>query len=344
MALQIQEITNKETWEKILMECDGKTFLQSWNWGEFNLLESNKIWRWGIYGDGELVAVALIVKITAKRGTFLFVPHGPVVKLKIESQKLKVFELLAIELWKLAKHEKADFVRIAPILEKNAENSKIFRDLKFWEAPIHMHPEITWELDIKKSDEDILVGMRKTTRYLIKQAQKNKDIEIVQSQSIEDLRIFEEVYAKTAFRHNFTPFSEKYLENELSVFAKDNQISIFLGKYKNQVVCASMIIFWQGIGFYHQGASLAEFNKIPVSYLLQFEAIKEAKKRGCQKYNFWGISPLHNTKHPWHGLSLFKIGFGGYQTDYVKTQDFAITQKYYLNYIIERVRRIKRHL
>ena len=112
-----------------------------------------------------------------------------------------------------------------------------------------------------------------------------------------------------------------------------------------------MIIFWQGTGYYHQGGSLSEFNKIPVSYLLQFEAIKEAKKRECKKYNFWGIVPLANpkhqdtiTKHPWYGLSLFKTGFGGYQTDYVKTQDLAITQKYYLNYIIEKIRKIKRHL
>ena len=30
--------------------------------------------------------------------------------------------------------------------------------------------------------------------------------------------------------------------------------------------------------FYHHSGSLAKFNKIPVSYLLQWEAIKEAKK------------------------------------------------------------------
>ncbi|MCX6765289.1 MAG: peptidoglycan bridge formation glycyltransferase FemA/FemB family protein [Candidatus Nealsonbacteria bacterium] len=105
------------------------------------------------------------------------------------------------------------------------------------------------------------------------------------------------------------------------------------------------------MAFYHHGASLSKFNKIPVSYLLQWEAIKEAKKRGCILYNFWGIAPeiasesdASKSKHPWAGLSLFKMGFGGYRKDYVKTQDYPITLKYYLNYIIEKIRKIKRRL
>ena len=83
--------------------------MDSWNWGEFQKMTGNKIWRLGIveedkssssptealaevkkrtkfsspftaarvYNDGELSSVALVIKTIAKRGTFLFVPHGP---------------------------------------------------------------------------------------------------------------------------------------------------------------------------------------------------------------------------------------------------------------------------
>ena len=109
-----------------------------------------------------------------------------------------------------------------------------------------------------------------------------------------------------------------------------------------------MVIFWQGIGFYHQGASVN--SKIPASYLLQWEAIKEAQRRGCHLYNFWGIAPINdnceimNKKHPWAGLSLFKMGFGGEPKQYVKTQDLPLSKKYWLTYLFEKARKLKRGL
>ena len=53
------------------------------------------------------------------------------------------------------------------------------------------------------------------------------------------------------------------------------------------------------------------------------EAIKEAKKRGCKVYDFWGFTdPEKFPKHPWAGPTLFKMGFGGHKEEYVKTQDW----------------------
>jgi len=344
MELKIIETTNKEIWENFLLECQEKTFLQSWNWAEFQKKEGNKIWRWGIYDNENLTAVALVIKIEAKRGTFLFVPHGPIIKIQDLRLKIQALIFLLNKLKETSREEKASFIRIAPIFEKNDENIKIFKDLGFKNAPIHMHPEVTWELDVTSSEEDLLMGMRKTTRYLIRQAQKNNDIQITQTQNPEDLKIFNNIYKKTASRHHFVPFSLKYLEDESSSFRDDNQILIFLGKYKNEVVACNMIVYWQNRGFYHQGASLSKYNKIPVSYLMQWEAIKEAKKRGCQLYNFWGIAPTDDENHPWAGLSLFKKGFGGRKKEYVKTQDLPLSRKYFLTYIFEKLRKAKRGL
>ncbi|GAG70573.1 unnamed protein product [marine sediment metagenome] len=342
--MYILELNNKEVWGSFLLECQEKTFLDSWNWGEFQKKEGEKIWRLGIYESEELVASALVIKIKAKRGTFLFVPHGPILKSEVTSYKSKVLEVLLNKLRKIADEERASFIRIAPIWERNEENIKIFKDLKFKKAPIHMHPEVTWEMNINPSEEELLMGMRKTTRYLIRQAQKNSDIEIIQSQNTEELKRFDEIYCATAKRHHFVPFSLNYLKNQFSSFLADNQISIFLGKYKGEIVSSSVVVFWQNIGFYHHGASLSKYNRVPVSYLLQWEAIKEAKRRGCRKYNFWGIAPEVRRKHPWAGLTLFKMGFGGYRKEYVKTQDLPLKSTYWLTYFFEKLRKAKRGL
>jgi lipid II:glycine glycyltransferase (peptidoglycan interpeptide bridge formation enzyme) len=349
----IKELKDKNLWEEFLLDCEEKTFLQSWNWGEFCKKEGNKIWRFGIYNSEQLMGTAFFYKIQAKRGTFIFVPHGPNIKSKIKNQKSKILGILLEELKRIAKEEKCDFIRIAPILERNEENSKIFKDLGFKEAPIHIHPELTWELDITPSEDEILMKMRKTTRYLIKQVQKNGDVEIIQSANINDVEKFDKLNQQTVDRHHFVPFSLDYLKNEFLAFSPDSQISIFLGKYKEELVSSGIFVFWQGIAFYHHGASSLKYSRIPVSYLLLWEAIKEARSKGCKKFNFWGITEenwklkIGNWKfgqHPWSGLTLFKMGFGGYKKEYVKTQDFPLSKKYYLTYLFEKMRKIKRGL
>ena len=216
--MEIEEIKNKEKWENFILGIEEKTFLQSWNWGEFNQKMGHKIWRFGIFENSELLGTALVLRIKAKRGTFLFVPHGLLVynknsksqnindksqgpigqQAKSANFKSQVLGALLNELKKLAKQEKASFIRIAPIWERNEGNRKIFRDLGFRQAPIHMHPELSWQLDISGSEEEILMNMRKTTRYLIKKARKNRSISVRQSLDPKDLEIFNKIYEQTA--------------------------------------------------------------------------------------------------------------------------------------------------
>jgi lipid II:glycine glycyltransferase (peptidoglycan interpeptide bridge formation enzyme) len=339
--MTIKEIEEKIIWEDFLLKCTEKTFCQSWNWGEFNKAMGDRIWRFGIFEGEELIAVSNVIKVKAKRGIFLFVPHGPVI---LKGEAKEVIKALLDYLIDLGKKEKAVFIRFSPILERNENNAKILRELGMRNAPIHMHPELTWELDATLNEDELLKGMRKTTRYLVKQGEKNPDIEIVQSCDEKDLDDFERVYLETAGRHSFTPFSMKYLKKELESFKDDNEIVIFSGKYKGETVSSAMIVYWSKRAFYHQGASSLKYSKIPVSYLLQWEAIKEAKKRGCELYNFWGVVPEIEKNHPWAGLSLFKKGFGGKEKEYVKTQDYILSPLYWLTYAFEELRKRKRHL
>ena len=347
MTFKIKEIMEKEKWEDFLLKCEKKTFLDSWNWGEFQKSLGNKIWRFGIYESEPkelLDALAFVIKIKARRGTFLLVPHGPSIPQENIGKSKQILEALLVNLKEVAKREKASFIRISPILEREEKNIKIFKELGFKKAPIHIHPELTWELNILSSEEELLMGMRKTTRYLIRQAQKNSDIEISQSREVEGIEEFYKIYRETVNRHRFIPFSLDYLKKEYFAFNPDNQIVIFIGKYREEVLSSAIIVFWQKAAFYHHGASSSNYPKVPVSYLLQWEVIKEAKRRGCRIYNFWGIAPREDIKHPWAGLSLFKKGFGGYRKEYLKTQDFPLSIKYWSTYFFEKLRKKKRGL
>ena len=105
---------------------------------------------------------------------------------------------------------------------------------------------------------------------------------------------------------------------------------------------SAIIMYYGSMAAYRHGASLNINKKLPTSYLLQWEAICEAKKRGIKYYNFWGIAPENSPKHPFHGITHFKKGFGGYSRELMHCHDLPITNKYYINWFVESIRRIKR--
>lgn len=347
----------KADWNAFLAKRNPRTFLQSWNWGTFNQQLNKslgyKIFRLGIYDGGKLKGIALTIKITAKRGSFLFIPHGPILDDELETkdehkltlEESNIHELIHLFqfLNSLAKHEKCSFIRVSPLSLLTPRGEEIFKDLGFKRAPTHMHSELNWILDITPSEDNLLREMRKTTRYSINKAEKD-GVVIETSDKLEDVKLFNSIYKSTVDRQNFTPFSLKYLEKEFETFRKTDSALLFFAKYNDEIISTAIIIFENGGAFYHQGASLLKYPKIPASYLLQWEIIKEAKRRGCTFYNFWGIAPEGKKKHPWAGLSLFKKGFGGYAEEYIPAMDLRLNSKYWLTYWIEKVRKAHRGL
>jgi len=331
-----REVTNKKEWEDFLSACGEKTFLQSWNWGDFQEKMGNKIWRLGLYNKRkELLYVFLVVKIAAKRGKFLLLQHC-----------LSFPEELSDYLKQLAKQEGCSFIRVAPLLAKTEENIKAFKRLGFREAPMHASAyEATLKLDLDLPEEQLLANMRKTTRYLIRQAMKNTDIEVIKSDDVKDINLYQKLNEKVADHQKFTPFSLQFTRKEFEVFAKDNQALLFFSKYKGETAASALVIFWSGIAFYHQAALDPRYHKIPAAYLLQWEVIREAKSRNCKTYDFWGyVNPKKETNHPWSGPTLFKMGFGGKAYQYMETQDLPLSKKYWLTYFFEKARSKKRGL
>lgn len=342
----IKEITDKNEWEQFLHKCPQKSFLDSWNWGEFQILRGFKIWRLAIIDDSVLQAVALVVKIKARRGTYFLIQHGPVVVSSDAQTRFRLLKIFIDELARIGKIEGASFIRMNPLWERTSENEELLKKNGLRIAPMHANAyDATWKIDISLPEEDLLKAMRKTTRYLIRQVEKNKEITIEKSEDAKDLTTYQGLNREVALRQKFVPFSDGYIKDEFKIFAKDKQALLFFGKYKGEIIAGALIIFWQGIGYYHQAASLSKYSKLSIPYLLQWKAIKEAKKRGCKLYDFWGyVDPKVNPKHPWAGPTLFKMGYGGEACEYVHTQDYILSPKYWMTYVFEELRKINRHL
>jgi lipid II:glycine glycyltransferase (peptidoglycan interpeptide bridge formation enzyme) len=338
--IQTKIIDNADIWEHAVNELKPHSFLQSWSWGEFNKINGHTVYRFGFYDDVELIGVAQIVYINAKRGSFYLVPHGPLIR-KMDDYTDCISSLLDA-LKELDEYKNCSFVRVCPLLLDTKENQAYYSDLGFRNAPIHQHPELSWMIDISRGDDEIMQDMRKTTRHAIRKGEKD-GVLVELSDKPEDVKRFWDLYKETFKRQKFTPFSLTYLEQEFRIFNQRKKVLLGFSIYENKVVSAAFIVFDDSGAYYHHGASLHTGN-VPTSQILQWRLIQEAKARGCKYYNFWGIAPENKPKHPWAGLSVFKKGFGGFEEAYVHAQDFVVSPMYWFNFVIESFRRWRRGL
>jgi len=339
MSKTIKEINNKEDWERFALSQSPNIFLQSWNWGEFHQSLGNKVFHLGLLKNQVITGTALLVKEEAKRGTYLACPGGPLLADWQEDN----FKQILNQMIELGRQEKVVFLRVRPSILDNEKNRTIFKKLGFQDAPMHMHAETTWQLDLSPSEEELLAGMRKNTRYYVRRAVKD-GVKVFQTKDLKEIETLDRLQMEAVKRHKFIPFPKEFLRKQFQAFIKDEQTALFLAEYKKQILSIAMIIFYGDMAVYHYAGTSSQYPKIPSSYLLQWEAIKEAKKRGCRLYNFWGIAPTDDPKHRFAGVTIFKKGFGGERVDYLHAQDFPLSPLYRVTYSFETIRRKIRRL
>lgn len=339
----INEITSPSEWENFILVQQPNTFLQSWEWGQTQVAEGNQVRYLGVWQADVLVATALVLTVQARRGTHYLIPHGPIMATAVD---VKIVLQEIIEYMRSQTGSAAVALRIAPLLLDNERNRVIFRELGFKPAPMHVHAEQTWILDISRATPAILAGMRKTTRHAVQKAERDGvTTEIVPHDQILDR--FWPLYETTRDRHGFTLYPRTLLAEQLHQFSAQNRVFGVVATCQGRDVAAAIIFQYGTTCFYYHGASITVPGVSPTQ-LLQFAAIAEAKRRGATTYNFWGIAPSDpltkkpNPKHPFAGITIFKQGFGGQGINYLHAQDLPLSWRYRKLWIIESIRKIRR--
>ncbi len=336
----IKEVTNKKTWEDFLTDPSVSfyPFFQSWNFGDVQKKLGNTVWRLGVWRDDKLVSLCQVVYVAARRGHYLHLRHGPVLK----PFDKEVFVLLIDYIKQIAKGKNTAFIRMSPVVPKEFVDYQMIKKLGFLNAPIHrMDAEICWVLDITKSEEQLLARMRKSHRYLIRKGDMNQKLRIRKTKNTQDLDFFSPLYQQLAQRKHFIP--HRGIQEEFEIFGKDSQEVLFLAAYDNKIIAAALIAFVGNMAIYRHSTSDEMYKHIPAMYSIQWEAIKEARKRGKKLYNFWGIAGKDAPKrHPWQGHTLFKTGFGGYRLELLHAQELPLSIFYWKTYVIEYVSKLFR--
>ncbi len=329
--LTFQEVTDPSVWQTFISQYAPHVLFQTWEWSVVVEKSGTPFFRIGIYDGTTLVGVMLVLNTRAKRGAFLHIRQGPVFSSDSRAFWQQTIEYLRTR----AKQERALFVRMSPLIEDTEENRSMFSSQGLQPAAIHaMDGEYCWVLDLDKPAEMILSEMRKTTRYEIKRAEK-MGVQVDVTEDPNKFDAFNTLYNQTASRQGFV--QHRGLSEEFVVFAREGKALLYTVTYEGELLAGAIVLFIGSQGIYHHGASIP--SKVPASYAIQWQAIQEAQKRGLKVYNFWGIAPEDNPKHPWRGLTLFKKGFGGREIKYIHAYDIPVSPFYAFPRTVELIRK-----
>lgn len=323
--MQLIDNLAKDEWNKFVGSLPHSQFLQSWEWGE--LQPPARIKRLGVMVDDELAAVIFFIKNALPSGRhYYYAPRGPVFKFSIINSQfsIDILNFLLEEIEKIAKEDKAIFLRIEPVFKILDTKYKILNT-------IDIQPSKTIILDLTKPEGEILAAMHQKTRYNIKLAEK-KGVKIIIGNQ-ENFKDFWQLMRTTANRDGFRLHTEEHYHDV--IFKSNGLAKLLLAYYKNDLVAGNILSFFSDTATYVHGASANIHREAMAPYALQWESIKTAQARGCRYYDFYGIN-----ERLWPGVTRFKRGYGGVEKEYPGTFDVIFDSLWYNIY--QTTRKIKR--
>ena len=318
--MRIEEILVKDVWDKFIKSHEEANFLQSWDFYEFHKKRGKKIVRRAILNEkGDIVAAYAGVVETAKRGKHLAIAGGPILDWEDKKLVKEIFK----DIKKAGEKNGCVFVRVRPQLSLSDKSLKLMRELGLKKAPMYLSVEYAGILDLKKSEEEILVGASQGFRRKLRKAEK-VGIEIKAETSDEAIREFCKLEKKHAERQKYVAFSSDFLKKQFEAFREGNEILIYSARYEKEILAMNFMIFYGPEASYHYGVSSELGTKYSAAPLLHLAAMEEARKRGCIRYNLWGIVGLEEKSHRFYGVSEFKRSFGCEELKYTPAHDLIL--------------------
>ncbi len=222
-------------------------------------------------------------------------------------------------------------IRIDPPLDfANVNDKTLFiADLKTFTHKEHLNiykskndiqPPDSTILDLSKSTDILLSEMKAKWRYNIRLAQKKNVIVKEYNADSPDfeqaLNNFYSLFETTSKRDGIAIHTKEYLKslfvlNTEKNFKSKYKVSLYIASNEDDYLSGIITLFTKTEAVYLYGASSNIKRNLMSTYMLQWQAINDAKAFGSKIYDFYGMPPTDDPHHPMHGLYRFKTGFGG---------------------------------
>jgi lipid II:glycine glycyltransferase (peptidoglycan interpeptide bridge formation enzyme) len=330
--------TNPAEWDTLISKLPQPHLLQTGEWGLFKQRNGWTpqafVWE-GTDGEVEAAAMLLSRQVRLMPGLgiqVLYCPKGP----SLDWENLELVSKVFTDMETYAREQKAVFLKIDPDVllgtgipgsqddSVNQAGIKVESMLKargwrFSQDQIQFRNSVF--IDLSKDEEALLAVMKQKTRYNIRLAER-KGVN-VRLAKIDDLPMLYNMYAATGVRDGFVVRHEAYYTELWEQFIGSKMAEGLIAEFEGKPIAAVMIFHFAGIARYMFGMSLEVKRELMPNYLLQWEAIKLAKSKGCHTYDFWGAPDEFNEKDSLWGVYRFKEGFNGKTVRHLGAWDFV---------------------
>ena len=337
----ITEALDRAAWDEFIKSHEEANFLQSWDFYEFHKARGKKVVRRVALDDKDnIVAAYAGVVETAKRGRHLAIAGGPILNWDNNKLVTSIFK----DIREQGKKASCAFVRVRPQLSLSNDSLKLMRELGLKKAPMYLSVEYAGVLDLRKSEEEILAGASQGFRRKLRKAYKN-NIEITADTTDASINEFCRLEKLHAERQKYIAFSSSFLKKQFEAFRKGDEILIYTARKDGEILAQNFMVFYGPEASYHYGVSSVLGTKYSAAPLLHLKAMEEARKRGCVRYNLWGIVGIEEKTHRFYGVSEFKRSFGCEELKYTPAHDLILNPlKYQVTKVVETARKKKRHV
>ena len=316
-----QIIHDPAIWDPALAALPFAHALQSWAWGDF---KSRWGWRaarllWQAEAGPVAAAQVLQRAIPGTPWRFLYISKGPA----LDYGNPALVEQILADIESYARQVGALFVKIDPdVVRAYSEPSPqtspdpsgqavleilARRDWLFSAEQIQFRNSVV--IDLTPAEADLLAAMKSKWRYNIRLAERRGVT--IRPGSAADIPYFYRMYAQTAARDGFLIRPAAYYEDVWQQFLTTGQAEMLLAEVEGVIVAGLLLFFCGPTVWYLYGASTGQHRQDMPNHLLQWQAMRRAKARGCTRYDLWGAPDVFDERDPMWGVYRFKQGFGG---------------------------------
>ncbi len=271
----------------------------------------------------------LIRKLPFLPYTMMYSPRGPV----CDPHDAQTFNELINQAKKLAKKHRSYVLKLDPDIEKEDAifgniiidaGFKVKSDSKNFEG---IQPRFVFRLEVKgKTEDEMMQIFHQKTRYNIRLAAK-KGV-TVSLGSREGIPEFHKIMLETGIRDKFVIRNAAYFEKMYDCLGPEH-LRLYLAHHEGRLIAGTIAVLYGNKCWYLYGASSNEARNVMPNYLLQWEMIKWSIEKGCDIYDFRGVSGDLDESNPLYGLYKFKKGFNGKFTEFIGELDYVFMPMIY---------------
>ena len=334
MELRPASDADRDAWQAFLEGSATGDFLHDWAWAEVAAFDGQPQRRYVLTDDDAIVAVAAPQERALPAGrSFWYIPHGPVLDWG-DPRAEERLRALIIGLRAVARRHRAIAVKIEPRLEARTAHLDLLhgRGLRATSDTLQVGQTRLVEL---ADDEALLAGFDKDTRYAVRRSHR-EGVSVEISEDPADTVAIDALHGlveATQRRAGFPlPPRERY-RIAWRALAGAGRAAILEARRAGELLASGMVVLEGDRSFYLFSGSRREERGEPkhyASYALQWAMMRLARERGARLHDLWGVAPPGaGPDHPWHGVGLFKKGFGGREVVWAGSWDLVVDPTLY---------------